>query len=146
MRAESEDLCCLSRVEEITLEGVVATGPSSSMTIAAGTVVLAVGMKSEDGLYRKLLNKIAPLFAIGDCREPRNITGAVWDGYEVGRSTDGLPKNWHLWRLSGRLAVLAAWQESQRLTGKVLEWTPQCQNLETAVDDRGGCANYQIVR
>jgi 2-enoate reductase len=75
-----------ANVREITPEGVVAAGPSGFMTIAAGTVVLAVGMKSEDGLYKKMLNKVAPLYAIGDCREPRNITGAVWDGYEVGRA------------------------------------------------------------
>ena len=36
--------------------------------------------------YKRLLNRVVPLFAIGDCREPRNITGAVWDGYEVGRA------------------------------------------------------------
>jgi 2-enoate reductase len=37
-------------------------------------------------LYKALSDKVERLYALGDCREPRNITGAIWDGYEVGRT------------------------------------------------------------
>jgi 2-enoate reductase len=56
------------------------------MMIAVGTAALAVDLKPEDGLYKRRLNKVVPLFAIGNCREPRDISGAVWDGYDVGRA------------------------------------------------------------
>ena len=73
-------------VQEITSEGVIATGKAfSGRVIKADMVVLAVGMKSNDALYRALISKVIHLYALGDCREPRNVQGAVWDGYEVGR-------------------------------------------------------------
>ncbi len=54
-------------------------------TIKSDTVVLAVGLKSDDKLYKSLRRKVAHLHALGDCREPRNVMGAIWDSYEVAR-------------------------------------------------------------
>jgi 2-enoate reductase len=54
--------------------------------IKADTVVIATGLKADDGLSRELERNVAKLYTIGDCREPRNIMGAVWDGFEVGRT------------------------------------------------------------
>ena len=55
-------------------------------TIKADTVVLALGLEPNDELYQALRDKVAYLYALGDCRVPQNIMGAVWDGYEVGRA------------------------------------------------------------
>ena len=75
-----------ANVQEITSEGVITTGKTyNGRVIKANTVILAVGMKSNNALYEKLLGKVIHLYALGDCREPRNVQGAMWDGYEVGR-------------------------------------------------------------
>lgn len=54
--------------------------------IKADTIVLAVGLEPDDRLYNLLVGKVANLYALGDCQEPRRIMGAIWDGYEVARS------------------------------------------------------------
>jgi 2-enoate reductase len=75
-----------ARVQEVNSEGIIAIKDSNPVLIEAETIVLASGLKSEDGLYQALSGKIVELYAIGDCREPRNIMGAIWDGYEVARA------------------------------------------------------------
>ena len=73
-------------LQEISKEGVVISNKAfGKKTLKADTVVLAVGMKAKDSLYKALIGKVAHLYALGDCREPWNIAGAIWDGYEVGR-------------------------------------------------------------
>ena len=74
-------------LQEINKEGVVISNKAfDKKNLKTDIVVLAVGMKAKDSLYKELIGKIAHLYALGDCREPRNITGAIWDGYEVGRT------------------------------------------------------------
>jgi len=46
------------------------------ITIACDTVVLAMGLKSENNLVKELQNKL-PVYAIGDCQAPRKIADAV---------------------------------------------------------------------
>jgi 2-enoate reductase len=49
--------------------------------------VLAVGLKANAQLYQSLAGRYPRLlYAIGDCREPKNIMMAIWDGFEVGRT------------------------------------------------------------
>jgi len=74
-------------LQEINKDGVVISNKAfDKKNLKTDIVVLAVGMKAKDSLYKELIGKIAHLYALGDCREPRNITGAIWDGYEVGRT------------------------------------------------------------
>ncbi|MBN1176889.1 MAG: FAD-dependent oxidoreductase [Dehalococcoidales bacterium] len=73
-------------VNEITAEGINITVNNTQKTIKADTVVLAAGLKPDDTLSRELRGKVANLYNVGDCREPRNIMGAIWDGFEVGRA------------------------------------------------------------
>jgi 2-enoate reductase len=76
-----------TRLQEITGEGAVVTNESSdTRQIKAETVVLASGLESDNALYKELTGRVARLYSIGDCREPRNIMGAVWDAYELGRT------------------------------------------------------------
>jgi len=74
-------------VQEIADDGIVAVDKylKQSMT-QADTVVLAVGLEPDDQLYKLLIGKVANLYALGDCQEPRRIMGAIWDSYEVARS------------------------------------------------------------
>jgi 2-enoate reductase len=90
-----EDLLNLKKVDiltrtclrEITDKGVIVSGEAfDNRVIPADTIVLATGLKSNDELYQKLVSKLANLYALGDCKGPRNIMAAIWDAYEVGRS------------------------------------------------------------
>ncbi len=74
-------------VQEIVDDGIVAVDKylKQSMT-QADTIVLAVGLEPEDQLYKLLIGKVANLYALGDCQNPRRIMGAIWDAYEVARS------------------------------------------------------------
>ena len=51
----------------------------------ADTVVLALGLRPNQELYKALRSKTPNLFLIGDARESRNIMGSIWDAYEVAR-------------------------------------------------------------
>jgi len=73
-------------IREITGEGIIVNTGDSGKTIKADTVVIATGLKSDDGLYQALKGRFSTVYTVGDCREPRNIMGAIWDSFEVGRT------------------------------------------------------------
>ena len=75
-----------SRVETITRAGItLQRGTGEKKSLEADTVVLAMGMTPDTTLARDLENQALRVYVIGDCREPKNIMNAVWDGYEVAR-------------------------------------------------------------
>ena len=74
------------KVQEITDEGVITGKGSGRQLIPAYTIVLAAGLKPDNRLFQSLIGKFVSLYALGDCQQPRNIMGAIWDGYEVGRA------------------------------------------------------------
>jgi thioredoxin reductase len=49
------------------------------------SIVLAMGNRVEDGLYRALKGKVKELYRIGDCVAPRKIDMAILEGDKVGR-------------------------------------------------------------
>jgi 2-enoate reductase len=88
------DLMALNKVEvltganirAITGEGIIVNAGGPEKTVKADTVVIATGLKPDDGLYKSLKGQFSNVYLVGDCREPRNIMGAIWDGFEVGRT------------------------------------------------------------
>jgi len=71
-------------IQEVIAEGAIISNEIfKKRTIKADTVVIALGLKPDDKLYESLRRKIAHLHALGACREPRNIMGAIWDSYEI---------------------------------------------------------------
>lgn len=70
-----------TKVDEITKTGVI----FNNGTVEADTVVLAVGLKSVNGLYASLKNKVEELYAIGDCLKPRKLLDAIHEGARVAR-------------------------------------------------------------
>jgi len=52
-------------------------------TMPCDTVALALGLRLERRLYESLRGKVAELHLIGDCKEPRSIMEAIWDGYHI---------------------------------------------------------------
>jgi len=51
--------------------------------IACDTVALAVGMCPNRELYESLKSDLAETYLIGDCKEPRKIMNAIWDGFHI---------------------------------------------------------------
>jgi mycofactocin system FadH/OYE family oxidoreductase 2 len=50
------------------------------------SIVLAMGNRVEDALYRSLKGKVKELYRIGDCVAPRKIDMAIHEGDKVGRA------------------------------------------------------------
>ena len=50
--------------------------------ILADTVILAVGFNPDRTLFEKMQDA-AEIYAVGDCKEFRNIHSAIWDAFEV---------------------------------------------------------------
>jgi NADPH-dependent 2,4-dienoyl-CoA reductase/sulfur reductase-like enzyme len=48
-------------------------------------VVLAVGRKAEEGIYRSLKGRVKGIYRIGDCLAPRSVLSAISEGARVGR-------------------------------------------------------------
>ncbi|HUL21501.1 MAG TPA: FAD-dependent oxidoreductase [Thermodesulfobacteriota bacterium] len=75
-------------LDEVTDQGAVVIGKDSRKeTLPADTIIIAVGLAPERGIYHSLLGKkITNLYLIGDAREAKNIMNAIWDAYEVART------------------------------------------------------------
>ena len=72
---------------EVTDDGVGLVNKSfHKSALHAGTVVIAVGLETEQKLFRALVDKIPHVYLIGDAKQPRNIMYAIWDAYEVARN------------------------------------------------------------
>ncbi len=72
---------------EVNGEGaVVIDRDFRKSTIAAETIIMAVGLEPDQGIYRQLKGQTTDLFLIGDAREAKNIMNAIWDAYEVARA------------------------------------------------------------
>lgn len=71
-------------LEEVTDEGVVMVDRQSKKnTLTCDRVALA--LIPEKALYHSLVDEISKLYEIGDCRDPRKILHAIWDGNAIGR-------------------------------------------------------------
>ncbi len=53
--------------------------------LVANDVVVATGFRPDPSLRDELENSVAQVFAIGDCAKPRNILGAIWEGFHAAR-------------------------------------------------------------
>lgn len=51
--------------------------------IFCDSVILAVGYKEEDSLYRELEFEVPELYLLGDAKKVSNIMYAIWDAFEV---------------------------------------------------------------
>jgi 2-enoate reductase len=72
---------------EVTDKGAVVIDKNFRRdTLPAYTIILAVGLEPEQGIYRLLKGHSTHSFLIGDARKPWNIMSAIWDAYEVART------------------------------------------------------------
>ena len=64
---------------------VIADKHGTRSQLASDTVVLAVGLKSNNRLEEALKGKVPEMYAIGDCVEPRKVINAIWEGFRFAR-------------------------------------------------------------
>ena len=72
------------KITEITETGVRGLRMGQSEFFNSGTIVIAVGMKSEKQLVGELEGFVPEIHLIGDGMEPRRIREAIADGYRAG--------------------------------------------------------------
>jgi len=77
------DLRPKTKLLEITEDAVTVDTEVGRESISADTVIIAVGSKSIDSLIRETKLDKSKLFAIGDSKEPRNITDAIREGFDL---------------------------------------------------------------
>lgn len=72
---------------KITETGVeVANQEDKESTLEADTIIVATGMKSNNGVFvEKLWDKVPEVITIGDCVKPRRILHAIAEGYRRAR-------------------------------------------------------------
>jgi 2,4-dienoyl-CoA reductase (NADPH2) len=74
-----------SKVGVITEKGVIITRPNGLQEFfEADSVVIAVGMKSVNKMADELNGKVASLYKVGDCVEPRKVREAIEGGFLAG--------------------------------------------------------------
>lgn len=62
---------------------LTAQTPESECKLEADDVILCVGYKEEDSLYKELEFAVPELYCLGDARKVANIMYAIWDAFEV---------------------------------------------------------------
>jgi len=71
---------------EIMEKGLkIADKEGKSSLLTANTIVLAVGLRSNNKLWASLEDKMPNIYAIGDCVEPRRLYSAIWEGFRTAR-------------------------------------------------------------
>ena len=70
--------------KQVTDAGVILHDQKSGeeTELKADAVIVAAGFRCDTALYQAMQD-VPELYAIGDCRECRNIHQAIWDAYEV---------------------------------------------------------------
>ena len=73
-------------VEQITDKIVVCANANWQRKQFSGdTVVLAVGLKSVNGLAKDLEGGAAEIYTVGDCVQPRKLSNAIHEGSLIAR-------------------------------------------------------------
>ncbi len=85
LRSKNVTLLTSATCEEIKEGSVqVTTAEGEKETIQADTVIIAVGYKANERLFKALEGKVPEIYCIGDSSEPRRILEAIREGYRTG--------------------------------------------------------------
>jgi pyruvate/2-oxoglutarate dehydrogenase complex dihydrolipoamide dehydrogenase (E3) component len=75
-----------TKAVEIAPAGVSAVKNGENVFFPGESVIIAVGMAAEDALTKALQGRVADLYTIGDCVEPRRIGDAIKDAYRCAQN------------------------------------------------------------
>lgn len=85
LRSKKVTLLTSTTCEEIGEDSVrVITAEGEKKTIQADTVIIAVGYKANERLFKALEGKVPEIYCIGDSSEPRRMLEAIREGYRTG--------------------------------------------------------------
>jgi 2,4-dienoyl-CoA reductase-like NADH-dependent reductase (Old Yellow Enzyme family)/thioredoxin reductase len=85
LRSKKVTLLASTTCEEIQEGSVlVTTGEGKKEIVPADTVIIAVGYRANDRLYKALEGKVPEIYCIGNSAKPRRILEASSEGYQVG--------------------------------------------------------------
>ncbi len=73
-------------VKRVGADGVLVEKEGEEVLLPADSVVLAIGATANNSLAEKLAGQVNELHVIGDAVEPRKITEAVREGFELART------------------------------------------------------------
>jgi 2-enoate reductase len=74
-----------TKLVEVSEAGAMVEANGSARELKADSVVAATGFAPERTLRDALEGKAPEVVSIGDCQQPRNILGAIWDGFHAAR-------------------------------------------------------------
>jgi 2-enoate reductase len=74
-----------TRLVEVNEAGAVIEANGATRELSADCVVAATGFAPDLTLRNALDGKVPEVIAVGDCSRPRNILGAIWDGFHAAR-------------------------------------------------------------
>lgn len=87
LRGKQVALLTETKCEEVKTDSVIVSSSEGRKTIRpVDTIVIAVGYKANDDLYKALEEKVLELYRIGDSSQPRGIREAMTEGYRIGLS------------------------------------------------------------
>jgi 2,4-dienoyl-CoA reductase-like NADH-dependent reductase (Old Yellow Enzyme family)/thioredoxin reductase len=72
-------------VKTVNAGTVQLAGPGGETTVAADTILIALGREPEDALYKALGTRGREVYLIGDAKEVRSMPSASHEGFWVGR-------------------------------------------------------------
>jgi len=85
LRSKKVTLRTSSTCEEIREDSVrITNAEGKKETIPADTIIIAVGYKANELLYKALEGKVPEIYCIGNSSEPRRILEATNEGYRTG--------------------------------------------------------------
>jgi 2-enoate reductase len=73
----------------IVADGILVKHNAQDRTLLAESLISAAKMRPCNELQKALSGKVAGLYAIGDCVEPRRIINAVWEAFHTARKIEG---------------------------------------------------------
>ena len=80
------DILTDTEVLDIMDDGITITNKSNRKdTMEVGTVIIATGMRPNNGLAEELKDQSPEVHVIGDCAEPRKVINAMWEGFRTAR-------------------------------------------------------------
>jgi 2,4-dienoyl-CoA reductase-like NADH-dependent reductase (Old Yellow Enzyme family)/thioredoxin reductase len=90
LRENGVKIVTSARVKEVLEDGVVAIkdgqdGQQETTILGMDHIVLAMGARPVDQLSKKIRDKVAEVYVIGDAKEPRKALEAIAEGAEAGR-------------------------------------------------------------
>ncbi|MPM95978.1 Cinnamate reductase [bioreactor metagenome] len=87
LKANQVDVILNSYLAEVTDKAAIISDKSGKRTsLKADTVIISVGYKPDDTLFKNLNGKFGELYLIGDAREAANLMNSIWDAYDVART------------------------------------------------------------